>query len=84
MCGVALGLVRKKLVELVHEGVDVLELAVDGGEADVGDLVHAAQLVHHLLADGLGRDLALEGVLQVLLDLLADAFKLVSTAERYT
>ena len=61
----------------MHEGVDVLELAVDGGEADVGDLVHAAQLVHHLLADGLGRDLAFEGVLQVLLDLLADALELV-------
>ena len=36
----------------------------------VGHLVHGAQLVHDQLADVLGADLALEGVLQGLLDLV--------------
>ena len=34
-----LSLVLQKMRQLFHEGVDILELAVDRGKADVGDLV---------------------------------------------
>src|SRR3954447_2778503 len=41
----------------VHEGVDVLEAAVDRGEADVRHLVELAQPLHDEGAELLGRDL---------------------------
>ncbi len=52
-------LLVEQLVQLRHEGVDVLELAVDAGEADVGHLVGGFQLLHDLLTDDLGAGLAL-------------------------
>ena len=56
------------LPELLDEVVDVLELAVDRGKADVRHLVELPQLVHHEPADFRGRDLALGPVLQRRLD----------------
>ena len=53
----------------MHEGVDILELAVHGGKADIGHLVGLFQLFHHLFADDLGADLPLQRVLDLLLDL---------------
>src|SRR5579864_4236218 len=38
-------------LDLVVESLDVLELAVDGGEADIGHLIEVPQLFHHQLAD---------------------------------
>ena len=49
----------QQLVQLRHEGVDVLELAVHAGEADVGHLVGGLQLLHDLFADDLGAGLPL-------------------------
>src|SRR5688572_3032358 len=54
----------------VPEIVDVGEAAVDGGEADVGDLVELAQLLHHHLAQPAGVDLALAQREHLLLDAL--------------
>ena len=65
-------LLVEQLIELRHEGVDILELAVHGGEADVGHLVCLFQLFHHLFTDVLGADLPLQGVLDLLLDLADD------------
>ena len=46
-------------VDLGAELVEILEAAIDGGEADIGDLVEALQGLHHLLADDPGVDLPL-------------------------
>src|SRR6185295_2919282 len=54
-------------LELVQELRDVLELAVDAGEADVGDLVEVLELLHHQVADDRARHLAV--VLLVAADL---------------
>lgn len=62
----------RSFVSSWHEGVDVLKLAVNGGKAHVGDLVHVLEALHDHLADLLGRDLALERALQLLLDLVGD------------
>ena len=37
--------------QLLHEVVDVLELAVDGGEADERHVIDVPQGVHHPFAD---------------------------------
>lgn len=41
----------QELVDLVLDLLEVHERAVDGGKADVGHLVEAAELIHHQLAD---------------------------------
>ena len=56
----ALGIVLEAL-DLLAERADVLEAAIDRGEAHVGDLVEVAQLVHHPLAELARRHLALAG-----------------------
>jgi len=38
-------------LDLVVKRLDVLELAIHGGEAHIGNLVQVAQLLHHQLAD---------------------------------
>ena len=43
-------LLRQELIQLRHEGIQILELAVDRGESDVGHLIHLPQPVHHLFA----------------------------------
>src|SRR5215813_13059896 len=65
-----------QVLELVQELVDVLELAVDGGEADVGDLVELAEALHDDRPDAGGRDLALLGVVEHGLDLVDDPVEL--------
>src|SRR5262245_41130197 len=47
-------------LQLFQELVDVLELAVDRGEPNVGHLVEIAQLAHDQLTDELGGDLLVE------------------------
>jgi hypothetical protein len=64
-------------LDLVDELGDVLELAVDGGEADVRDLVDAAQGVHHELPDLLRRHLAVELAVERVLDLRRDLLERV-------
>ena len=54
--------------ELADEVLEILglaEIAIDRGEADIGDVVEALQPLHHQLADLLGRDLALAGALEL-------------------
>ena len=59
-------------LERGHELVDVLEVAVDRGEADEGHLVELLQAVHQELADLVGRDLAVGALLHHGLDPLDD------------
>src|SRR5438477_12764219 len=54
--GVALRL--QELLEQLLESLDVVETAVDRGEAHVSHLVDLAQALHHQSADLLGGDLA--------------------------
>ncbi len=49
----------EQLFELGFEFADVLEVAVDAGEADVGDGVDVLEALHDELADGAGGALAL-------------------------
>src|SRR5262249_57863457 len=65
-----------QVLQLVEELVDVLELAVDGGEANVGDLVELAEALHDDRPDPGGRDLALLRIVQHRLDLVDDAVEL--------
>ena len=48
----------QQVLEFVHELFHVLEVEVDGGEADVGNLVEFAQPGHQNFADQIGDDLA--------------------------
>ena len=64
------------LGQLPHEAVDVLELTVHRGEADVADLVQGLEPLHDHLADVIGADLPLHGVHDGLLDLIGDALEL--------
>ena len=58
----------EQLVELVQKGVDILELAVNGCEAHIADLVDGFQLLHRKLADLHGRDLTVEHTLDFRFD----------------
>src|SRR6516164_4300257 len=51
------------------EILGLAEIAVDRGEPHIGDVVEIAQMRHHGLADGLGRDLVLAQRLEVAHDL---------------
>ena len=66
------------LVKLVHEGVDVLELSVNRGKSDISNLVDALLFFHGIGADHVGRDLAVKGVLQQILDLVNDLLKSIN------
>ena len=61
-----------------HELGDVFELQIDGREADVGDLVEGFKAAHDDLADVACTKLAVEGILDVLFDLIDDGFELAS------
>ena len=69
-------LVLEQGIQLVHKGIDILELAVDRCKAHIGHLVDRAQLLHDQLADGLARDLALERTEYALLDIIHDLLEL--------
>ena len=47
----------------LHEGGEVGELAVDGGEADIGDIVQFFERLHDRLTDLAGGDFFLKGVI---------------------
>ena len=55
-------------VDLLVEGIDILEAAVHRGEAHVGDFIEVAQLLHHQLADQPRRHFALPESAQVVAD----------------
>src|SRR5437879_3414693 len=57
--GLALVVFLQEALHLVHELRDVLELAVDGREADVGHLVEPLQVLHDQLAQLQARNLLL-------------------------
>ena len=68
---------RLDFLQRVAEVGDVLEAAIDRGEADVGDLVELVELLHHHLADLPRWDLALaerQHLLHDALDRLVDVF----------
>ena len=72
--------IAQELCKLIHEGVYVLEAAVDGGKADIGDLVNKLYALHNHFAYLNRTDLALKCALKLLLDLVSYLFKL---GERY-
>src|SRR5690348_565683 len=57
-----------QLLDLLAERVHVLELAVDRGEAHVGDLVEVLQLAHHQLAELARRHFTVAAAAQVVDD----------------
>jgi hypothetical protein len=63
-----------QLLELLAERVDVVESVVDGGVADVRDLVEVAELLHDDLADDARGDLALAQHAQAMADALDRGF----------
>src|SRR5450631_1128408 len=44
-------LLFQQILQLLHEFADIAERAVDRGEAHIGDLVHAVQLLHQPFSD---------------------------------
>ena len=44
-------------LQLIHEGVDILEFAINGSEPDVSHFIQILQLVHHKLTDDAARNL---------------------------
>src|SRR6478735_12200990 len=69
--GAALGVER---VDLALQRLEVLEALVDAGEADVGDLVDAAELLHRQRADAGRRDLGDAGGTQLGFDGVGGGF----------
>ena len=59
----------EQFLKLVHEGVDILELAVNGCEADICYLVYTLENVHCVFADKGGRYLAVKRILKLGFDL---------------
>jgi len=56
----------------------IAELAIDGGKADIGDVVHFFEALHDLFADGGGGDfttILLFEFLQYLIDSFLDEFR---------
>ena len=66
----------QQLCELVHKGVDILELPVDGGETDIGYFVNTLELLHRKLAYINGCHLAVERILKHGLYLADSLFEL--------
>lgn len=57
------------LLHFVDEFVNVLEVMVDAGEANIGDLILLPEFPHHALADELTLDLAIKILKHLFLDL---------------
>ena len=79
LCGDASGFLLQKMRKLLHKGIDILELAVDRGEADIGNLVERLEPLHDHLADLARRAFALEPVLQLLLDLVGNVLEIAES-----
>ena len=60
----------EQLVELFHKCIDIFELTVNRGEADISYLVDVLELVHSQLAYSHGGDLSVERALQLSLDVV--------------
>lgn len=60
--------------EFIHELVDVLELAIDRGKPDIGDLIDIVQFPHHLFPDGIAGQLRLAHFLYPFFDAIRDRF----------
>src|SRR5580658_3186574 len=63
------GLVPREFGQRRLEILGLAEIAVDRGEAHIGDVVELAQMRHHGLADRFGRDLAFADALELADDL---------------
>ena len=72
-------LLLQEFSEFIHEGTDILELAVDRRKADVGDRIKAVDALDHQLADFGTGDFLLLAVKDLLLDLIHNALDLVDT-----
>ena len=69
--------VFEELVELVHKGVDILELTVNGSETHIAYLVDILELVHRKLADLLSGNLTVKARLNLALDFVYDILNLL-------
>ena len=45
-----------EIFDFAHKITRIAELAVDGGESDIGDIVHLLEAFHDLFADSSGRN----------------------------
>ena len=70
-------LLFQEFSEFIHEGTDILELAVDRCKADIGDGIKAVDALDDQLSDFGTGDLLLLAVKNLLLDLVHNAFDLV-------
>ena len=68
------GSLRQQGFEFFQEVVDVFELAVDGGEADVGDFVDFVELLHDEFADDFGGNFAFVFVIDEFVEFGDDFF----------
>ena len=73
----------EKLADGFVERTDVFKLAVDRGEAHVGDFVDFAEFIHRVFADAGGGDFTLQRVLQLGFDIVHRFFQVlqIATAE---
>src|SRR5579885_1187168 len=62
-------LAMEQTLQFFEHGFNIVKGAVDAGEANVGDLVHVAQALHHPLADDAARQFLLALPVELLLDL---------------
>ena len=60
--------------QLVHELVDVFELAVDRGETNIGDLIQLMKLFHQLFTDDPALDFGFAHFLNAFLDAIRHVF----------
>src|SRR5947208_15182309 len=51
-------IVRQHRLHFLHEVADILELAVNGGEANIGHLIQSLEVIHHGLPQHRCRNLA--------------------------
>src|ERR1700733_14435941 len=66
--------VFQQAFQLVHEFLYVLEVEIDGGEADVGDFVELLEMIHQQAANFRGGAFAVGGLADVGLGFVNDRF----------
>ena len=71
--------IPEEVFELIHEFMDIFELAIDGGEPNVRDSVQTVKFLHHLFAHLRTLDLALPSLLEIEFDPVDDLFNDVDT-----
>ena len=65
----------QKLLNLIKECINILKFSVNGGKSYICNLVNAFKLVHRKGAYKLGRDLAVERILNARFDLIHSFFE---------